>query len=71
MNINEIKNRREELGVTQAELARVAGVFPSFVSRVESGKIDPHLSTMNRLMDALDQIEENRILKLVLLNCYK
>jgi len=60
MNTADIKERRESLGVTQAELAKAAYVFQSYVSRFESGRVDPHMSTFIRLMGALDKIEENQ-----------
>lgn len=43
---------RKRAGLTQAELARRAGVSQSFVARVERGR-DARLSTMRRLYEAM------------------
>lgn len=40
--------------LTQAELARRAGVTPLTVSRIECGRMDPSLRTLRRLSSALD-----------------
>lgn len=50
-----IKSRREEFGVTQAELAVQIGMSDAFVSGVERG-VDNYLtvSTMTLLINALD-----------------
>lgn len=44
---------RKALGLTQAELAEKAGVRVATVSDIESGKIDPRLSTMVSLAAVL------------------
>ncbi|ASJ03011.1 inosine-5-monophosphate dehydrogenase [Thermococcus profundus] len=48
-----IKRIRKELGITQEELARKAGVTQAYVAKLESGKVDPRLSTFNRILQAL------------------
>ena len=44
---------RKAVGMTQAELATAAGIRPATVSDIESGKIDPRLSTLRALAKAL------------------
>lgn len=44
---------RKSVGWTQAELAAAAGLRPATVSDIESGKIDPRLSTLRALAKAL------------------
>ena len=49
----DLRRLREDAGVTRMAVARVAGVDPSLVSRVESGEVDPTLETYARLAAAL------------------
>jgi transcriptional regulator with XRE-family HTH domain len=39
--------------VTQRELARRSNISHQQISEIEKGKVDPHLSTCERLADAL------------------
>lgn len=48
-----IRERRIELGWTQAELAERAGVSQADISRLENGRLDARWSTMRRLSAAL------------------
>ena len=48
-----IRKVRRELGITQEELARKAGVTQAYIAKLESGKVDPRLSTFNRILQAL------------------
>ncbi len=48
-----IRRIRKELGITQDELARRAGVTQAYIAKLESGKVDPRLSTFNRILQAL------------------
>jgi DNA-binding XRE family transcriptional regulator len=49
-----IRERRIELGWTQAELAEQAGVAQADISRIENGRLDPRWSTIHRLSAALE-----------------
>jgi len=53
-----IRHLREEHNYSQQELARLAGVSQAHVARIESGKVDPRLSTVNRIMDVLIRSRE-------------
>lgn len=44
---------RKAAGLTQAALAHKAGIRTSTVSNIENGKIDPRLSTVKALAEAL------------------
>ena len=63
-NISDIKNKRQELNLTQAELADTIGLHPSAVSRIESGKTDCMVSTLELLETGLHTIEDARRRKL-------
>ena len=45
---------RESVGLTQAALAETSGVRAATISEIESRKIDPRLSTLKALADALN-----------------
>ncbi|BAD85455.1 predicted transcription regulator, containing CBS domains [Thermococcus kodakarensis KOD1] len=49
----EIRKIRKELGITQEELAKKAGVTQAYIAKLEAGKVDPRLSTLNRILQAL------------------
>ncbi len=59
-NIADIKKRRIELNVTQAVLARIAGLHQSAIARIESGKLDCRMSTLKLLSESLEIIEQSR-----------
>lgn len=46
-----------KLGLTQSELAQLADVSQSLVSQIESGEVDPRLSTLSRIAEALNEHE--------------
>ena len=48
-----IRERRIELGWTQAELAERSGVPQADISRIENGRLDVRWSTLQRLLAAL------------------
>lgn len=53
MMLFELMKRRKLAGLTQVELADVAGVSPITVSRVERGAVTPDTATMQKLATAL------------------
>jgi DNA-binding XRE family transcriptional regulator len=48
-----VASRREELGLSQRELAKRAGISHTVVSRIEQGEQTPSRKTLERLADAL------------------
>lgn len=46
--------RRKQLGLSQSELGRRAGLTPSQVSRIESGAATPKLASLEALAGALE-----------------
>jgi predicted transcriptional regulator len=57
----EIKTLRTGLGLTQAELARRAGVSQPLIARIEKGTVDPRLSTFRAVVEALNSVERGRV----------
>ncbi len=51
---NKIRNRREELGLTQVELAEKAKVTQGYISRVEGNAFVPKATTLMVLAISLD-----------------
>jgi transcriptional regulator with XRE-family HTH domain len=48
-----LKSLRAKRGITQAALAKRAGVTLSYIGRLEIGRHDPQLSTLMKLAKAL------------------
>jgi predicted transcriptional regulator len=46
------------LGLTQTDLARKAGISQSMIARIESGSVDPRVSTLARIVAVLSQKEQ-------------
>jgi DNA-binding XRE family transcriptional regulator len=51
--INILKQRREELGITQVELASLSGVALRTVKQIEGGESNPTMATLLKLADVL------------------
>jgi transcriptional regulator with XRE-family HTH domain len=48
-----LRHARDRLGLTQEQVAERSGVHATEVSRIEAGKRDPRISTMERLAKAV------------------
>lgn len=48
-----IKKIRQERGITQAELARKAGVSTGLIGQIECGKVEPSIKTLEKIAKAL------------------
>lgn len=49
-----LKAARKSLGLTQEQVAERSGVHSTEVSRIEAGKRDPQISTVEKLAAALE-----------------
>lgn len=49
-----LRATRQKLGLTQEELAQRSGVQAGEISRIERGKRDPQISTVEKLARALE-----------------
>jgi len=49
-----IRKRRQELGLTQSDLASAAEIANETVSRIERGRLTPSVSIVERIARALD-----------------
>lgn len=45
-----IRQLREEAGLSQSELARLAKVSQAHIAKIEGEKVDPRMSTVNRIL---------------------
>lgn len=50
---NLIKQLRHGAGLTQKQLAELVGVSQAHIAKIEQAKVDPRLSTVNKIMEAL------------------
>lgn len=48
-----IKERRKSIGVTQEQLADVAGISLSYLKMIEQGKVNPTFKVVKTLLDCL------------------
>jgi predicted transcriptional regulator len=55
----DLRERRKALELTQSSLAERAGVSQPLIARIEGGDVDPRLSTLRRIVSALDEAEGN------------
>ena len=56
--LQEIKRLRKKHNLTQAELAKLAGVSQSLIAKLEAGLIDPTFSHVKKIFDVLHGIEK-------------
>lgn len=56
-----LREARKRLDLTQEEVARRSGVHSTEISRIEGGKRDPKVSTLERLAKAVE-VKPGRLL---------
>jgi len=57
----DIRRLRKIAGLTQKELAKLAGVSQSLIARIERKSVDPRLSTVRKIIDAIISSSEPKI----------
>jgi predicted transcriptional regulator len=57
----DVKKLRKKVGLTQTELAEKAGVSQSLIARIESGSVDPRLSTLQKILSAMQIADEESL----------
>ena len=57
----ELRQRRETLGMRQTELARRAGISQSMVARIEAGSVDPRVSTLKKIVAVLNDAGQKQV----------
>jgi predicted transcriptional regulator len=58
--IDIIPDRRRKLGLTQNQLADMAGVSQSYIAKLEAGKLEPSYLKVKSIFEALDKMERKR-----------
>ncbi len=52
---SELRAMRTKLGLTQLQLAELAGVTQAYIAKIEAGMADPRVSTLEKILKALDR----------------
>src|SRR4030042_1825246 len=58
----DLKKLRLELGLTQHDIATRAGVSQPLIARIESGDVDPRLSTLHKIFNAFNAARKEKVL---------
>ncbi len=60
-----VQKRRKQVNLTQAELAKLAGVSQSVVAKIEASAINPSYEIVTKIFSVLDDLEHKGSLKAV------
>jgi predicted transcriptional regulator len=58
----EVRALRRRVGLTQAEVAKRAGVSQPLIARIENGSVDPRASTLRAVVEAMTAVERKGVL---------
>ncbi len=58
--LQEIRQLRKKHSLTQAQLAKLAGVSQSLIAKIESGTVDPTFSHVKRILEVLHGMEKEK-----------
>lgn len=61
--LGEIKQIRRKYGISQVELAKLAGVSQSLIAKIESDRIDPTYTKTKSIFEALEKLNKQKELK--------
>ena len=61
--LEEIKEIRKKFGLTQGQLAQIAGVSKSLIAKIEAGRLDPTFSKAQKIFEAIDTLGKKKELK--------
>lgn len=56
--LSDIKRIRKQLGITQTELSKKAGVSQSLVAKIEGGRVEPNYSSVKRIFEVIDSLSK-------------
>lgn len=59
-DLKRIRELRTRLGLTQHQLAKLAGVSQSLIAKIESGKINPSFEAVKKIYVALENVRVNK-----------
>jgi len=57
----ELRAKRIQMGLKQADVARMAGISQSMVARIEAGSVDPRVSTLAKIVNVLQAVEKSAV----------
>ncbi|MEC7178360.1 MAG: helix-turn-helix domain-containing protein, partial [Candidatus Thermoplasmatota archaeon] len=60
-----IRRWRKSLGITQSKVSEMSGVAQSIIAKIENETVDPRVSTLRKLIEALSRFENPELLHTV------
>ncbi|MGD8506328.1 MAG: CBS domain-containing protein [Candidatus Bathyarchaeota archaeon] len=63
-----IKKLRIETELTQRQLAELVGISQAHIAKIEKGKVDPRLSTVNRILQVLTEEQGKKCIEVMTRN---
>lgn len=60
-----IRRWRKSLGITQSKVSEMSGVAQSIIAKIENETVDPRVSTLRKLVEALSRFENPELLHTV------